>query len=122
MAQAADTPLPAELPAFGKDKPLAVPKITQQTLPNGLQVWVVPRNGIPRVDYVLAVRGAGFGADGPEAPGRAKLLAGLLSEGTTQRSSKQIAEAAQAMKRIDKANSPPNAKPNLKELGKAAVA
>ncbi|MDR7269912.1 putative Zn-dependent peptidase [Pelomonas saccharophila] len=96
-AQAADTQLPAELPAFGKDKPLAVPKISQQTLANGLQVWVVPRNGIPRVDYVLAVRGAGFGADGPEAPGRAKLLAGLLSEGTTQRSSKQIAEAAQAM-------------------------
>ena len=96
-AQAADAKLPAELPAFGKDKPLAVPKITQQTLANGLQVWVVPRNGIPRVDYVLAVRGAGFGADAADAPGRAKLLAGLLSEGTTQRSSKQIAEAAQAM-------------------------
>lgn len=96
-AQAADIRLPAELPPFGKDKPLAVPKITQQTLANGLQVWVVPRNGIPRVDYVLAVRGAGFGADTADAPGRAKLLAGLLSEGTTRRSSRQIAEAAQAM-------------------------
>lgn len=96
-AQAATVTLPAELPPFGKDKPLAVPKITQQTLPNGLQVWVVPRNGIPRVDFVLAVRGAGFGADAPDAPGRAKLLAGLLSEGTAQRTSKQIAEAAQAM-------------------------
>jgi zinc protease len=96
-AQAATATLPAELPPFGKDKPLAVPKITQQTLPNGLQVWVVPRNGIPRVDFVLAMRGAGFGADAPDAPGRAKLLAGLLSEGTSQRSSKQIAEAAQAM-------------------------
>ncbi|MGQ3053331.1 MAG: M16 family metallopeptidase [Roseateles sp.] len=95
--QAATVKTPAELPPFGKDKPLAVPKITQQTLPNGLQVWVVPRNGIPRVDYVLAVRGAGFGADAPDAPGRAKLLAGLLSEGTTQRNSRQIAEAAQAM-------------------------
>jgi len=96
-AQAAMLPLPAELPPFGKDKPLAVPKITQQTLANGLQVWVVPRNGIPRVDFVLAVRGAGFGADAADAPGRAKLLAGLLSEGTAQRSSRQIAEAAQAM-------------------------
>lgn len=96
-AQAATVPLPAELPPFAKDKPLAVPKITQQTLANGLQVWVVPRNGIPRVDYVLAVRGAGFGADAPDAPGRAKLLAGLLAEGTAQRSSRQIAEAAQAM-------------------------
>jgi len=96
-AQAATLTLPAELPPFGKDKPLAVPNISQQTLPNGLQVWVVPRNGIPRVDFVLAVRGAGFSADAADAPGRAKLLAGLLSEGTTQRSSKQIAEAAQAM-------------------------
>ncbi|RZL40207.1 MAG: insulinase family protein [Rubrivivax sp.] len=96
-AQAAAVKMPAELPPFGKDKPLVVPNITQQTLSNGLQVWVVPRNGIPRVDYVLAVRGAGFGADAADAPGRAKLLAGLLSEGTTQRSSKQIAEAAQAM-------------------------
>lgn len=95
-AQAAPD-LPAELPPFGKDKPLVVPKITQTTLPNGLQVWVVPRNGIPRVDYVLAVRGAGLGADAPDAPGRAKLLAGLLSEGTASRSSRQIAEAAQAM-------------------------
>jgi zinc protease len=96
-AQAATVPVPAELPPFAKDKPLAVPKITQQTLANGLQVWVVPRNGIPRVDYVLAVRGAGFGADAADAPGRAKLLAGLLSEGTAKRSSRQIAEAAQAM-------------------------
>lgn len=96
-AQAATVQLPAELPPFAKDKPLAVPKITQQTLPNGLQVWVVPRDGIPRVDFVLAVRGAGFGADAPDAPGRARLLASLLSEGTAQRSSRQIAEAAQAM-------------------------
>ncbi|MFG6442866.1 M16 family metallopeptidase [Roseateles sp. LKC17W] len=96
-AHAATVPLPAELPPFGKDKPLAVPNITQQTLPNGLQVWVVPRNGIPRVDFVLAVRGAGLGADASDAPGRAKLLAGLLSEGTATRSSRQIAEAAQAM-------------------------
>ncbi|MFT7776865.1 M16 family metallopeptidase [Roseateles sp.] len=96
-AHAASVALPADLPPFGQDKPLAVPKITQQTLPNGLQVWVVPRNGIPRVDFVLAVRGAGFGADTPDEPGRAKLLAGLLSGGTAKLSSKQIAEAAQAM-------------------------
>lgn len=95
--QAAMVTFPAELPAFGKDKPLVVPKITQQTLPNGLQVWVVPREGIPRVDFVLAMRGAGFGADAASEPGRAKLLASLLTEGTTHRSSRQIAEAAQSL-------------------------
>lgn len=94
---AATVTMPAELPPFGQDKPLAVPRITQQILPNGLQVWVVPRTGIPRVDFVLAVRGAGFGADAADAPGRAKLLAALLTEGTAGRNSRQIAEAAQAM-------------------------
>ena len=68
LAQAGRVELPKELPPFGQDKPLTVPKITQQTLPNGLQVWVLPRNGIPRVDFVLALRGAGFGADAPDAP------------------------------------------------------
>ena len=58
-AQAATVKFPAELPPFGQDKPLTVPKITQQTLPNGLQVWVVPKQGVPRVDFVLA----------PQAPG-----------------------------------------------------
>jgi zinc protease len=96
-AGAAVPTFPAELPPFAKDKPLPVPAITKKTLPNGMQIWVLPKNGIPRVDFVLAIQGAGFGADAQDAPGRARLLAGLLSEGTAKRSSKQIAEAAQAM-------------------------
>ena len=89
--------MPAELPPYGQDKPIQVPQIAKQTLANGLEVWVLPRQGLPRVDYVLALRGAGFGADGAQAPGRAKLLAGLLNEGTAQRDSRAIAEAAQGM-------------------------
>src|SRR3546814_9996372 len=52
----ADAPLPRDLPPFAPDKPLPVADIVQRTLDNGLQVWVVPRDGVPRVDYVLAVR------------------------------------------------------------------
>src|SRR3546814_13887302 len=48
---------------------------------------------VPRVDYVLAVRGAGYAAD--DAPGFASMLAGLLAEGSDRHDSKQIAEAAQ---------------------------
>jgi zinc protease len=70
-----------------------VPQIEKKTLANGLEVWVLPRDGVPRVDYVLAVRGAGYAAD--SAPGFAAMLAGLLVEGTAQRDSKAIAEAAQ---------------------------
>ncbi len=89
--------MPAELPKYGQDKPIQVPQISKKTLANGLEVWVLPRQGLPRVDYVLSLRGAGFGADGPKAPGQAKLLAGLLNEGTAQRDSRAIAEAAQGM-------------------------
>jgi predicted Zn-dependent peptidase len=94
---AASAKLPAELPPFAKDKALPVPQITKKTLSNGLEIWVVPRQGMPRVDYVLAVRGAGFTADGAEQPGFASLMAGLLNEGTAQRDSRAIAEAAQGM-------------------------
>ncbi|WP_282828951.1 pitrilysin family protein [Pelomonas sp. V22] len=97
QAQAATVKLPAELPAFGQDKPIPVPQIAKKTLANGLEVWVVPRQGQPRVDYVLAVRGAGASADSPAQAGLASMLAGGLNEGTAQRSSRQIAEAAQGM-------------------------
>jgi predicted Zn-dependent peptidase len=94
-APAADKEL--AMPAYGKDKPIPVPKIARKTLPNGLTVWVVPRKGLPRVDYVLAVRGAGFAADSPATPAFANMLASLLNEGTAKRDSRAIAEAAQGM-------------------------
>ena len=92
-ALAKDVVMPKDLPAYGADKPLPVPEIDSKTLANGLEVWVLPRDGVPRVDYVLAMRGAGYAAD--DAPGFASLLAGLLAEGSERHDSKQIAEAAQ---------------------------
>ena len=91
----ASAKLPAELPPYGKDKPIPVPAITKKTLSNGLEVWVVPRDGLPRVDFVLAVRGAGLAADDASHPGFASILAGMLSEGTAKRNSRDIAETAQ---------------------------
>ncbi|WP_075792463.1 M16 family metallopeptidase [Massilia putida] len=99
-AQAVDVPkdaMPAAMPAYAKDKPLPVPHIGKKTLPNGLQVWIVPRTGIPRVDMVLAVRDAGLAADDAAHPGFANLLAGLLNEGTAKHDSRAIAEGAQGM-------------------------
>jgi len=94
---AAELKLPADLPAFGQDKPIPVPQITKKTLSNGLEIWVVPRQGLPRVDYVLAVRGAGFAADAAQQQGLANLLAELLNEGTAKRDSRAIAETAQGL-------------------------
>ena len=89
-------PLPKDLPPFGEDKPLPVPTIAQSKLPNGLTVWVVKRSGYPRAVVKLAVRG-GSAADPKEAPGISDLLADTLKEGTTTRTSRQIAEELQAV-------------------------
>jgi predicted Zn-dependent peptidase len=104
QAQGADTAankatagMPAGMPAYGKDKPLPVPHITRKSLANGLEVWILPRNGVPRVDMVLAVRNAGLAADDAAHPGFADMLADLLTEGTARRDSRAIAEAAQGM-------------------------
>jgi len=99
-AFAAETPAqanPAGMPDYAKDKPLPVPQIAKKTLANGLEVWVLPRTGVPRVDMVLAVRDAGLAADDAAHPGFANLLAGLLTEGSAKRDSRAIAEAAQGM-------------------------
>ena len=95
--QTAAAPSAAAMPAYGKDKPLPVPHIVKKTLANGMQVWVIPRDGVPRVDMVLAVRDAGLAADDATHPGFANLLAGLLNEGSAKRDSRAIAEAAQGM-------------------------
>ncbi|KQQ96737.1 pitrilysin family protein [Massilia sp. Leaf139] len=99
-AFAADAPAAAKanaMPPYGKDKPIPTPKIVKKTLSNGMIVWVVPRQGLPRVDYVLAVRGAGYAADDKAHPGFASLLASMVNEGSAKRDSRAIAEAAQGM-------------------------
>jgi zinc protease len=89
-------PFPKELPPFGEDKPLPVPSIAQSKLTNGLTVWVVKRGGYPRVTVKLAVRG-GAAADPKESAGISDLLADTLKEGTTTRTSRQIAEELQSV-------------------------
>ena len=88
--------LPKELPTYAPDKPLPVPEIKKAVLANGLEVWVVQRDGLPRVDAVFSVRNAGSSVDAPDTPGFAAMLAGLLSEGTRKRDSKGVAETAQS--------------------------
>jgi zinc protease len=95
-AQASTAPLPKDLPAYGPDKPLPNPQIVQRTLPNGLKVWVVSRNGLPKINVALAVLG-GTAADDAATPALSQLMAGLLNEGTASRNSRSIAEALQAI-------------------------
>lgn len=86
------TALPAGLPDYDADKSLPALGLVERRLDNGLTVWVLPRKGgLPRVDFVLAVRG-GLASDPAQLPGMSNLLAGLMQEGTATRSSVQIAE------------------------------
>jgi len=91
---AEEKPLPKELPPFGPDKPLVVPKIDQSKLPGGLLVWLISRTGYPKVTAVLTVRG-GSAADPKEIEGIAETLADTVKEGTAARTSKQIVEELQ---------------------------
>jgi predicted Zn-dependent peptidase len=88
------SPLPKELPPYGRLKPFAPPKVQATKLANGLTVWLVPEPGFPKVAFAVAVRG-GLAADAADRPGLADLLADVLTQGTRTRSSRQIAEEMQ---------------------------
>ena len=91
------TELPAGLPDYDADRALPELGLIEHRLDNGLTVWVLPRQGgLPKVNYVLAVRG-GLASDPEGLPGMSNLLAGLLQEGTATRSSVQIAEELQRL-------------------------
>ena len=93
---AKEKPLPKELPPYGQDRPLPVPTVVSVGMDNGLTVWIVSRTGFPKVTAVLAVRG-GTAADPEKLAGTADVLADVVREGTTGRSSRQIAEELQAV-------------------------
>ena len=94
-ASAADA-LPKDLPPYGEERTLPVPEIVERRLENGLTVWFVPRVGLPRVSFVLAVRGGGA-SDPDSQVGISALLADTLSEGTAKRSALQIAQLSQEL-------------------------
>jgi predicted Zn-dependent peptidase len=80
-------------PTLGPPPALRLPPVTTRTLPNGLKLVVVEQHELPLVDVVLDVRNGGE-ADPAGKAGTASLTSGMLTEGTTTRSSLQIADQA----------------------------
>lgn len=68
----------------------------QTTLANGLSLVIVEDKRLPLVSYRLAFR-TGDAHDPPGLPGLTDMMAGLLTEGTTSRTSRQIAEEVENM-------------------------
>ena len=85
---------PASLPPLRPASPVPAPRVDAATLPNGLEVQVVPWPGVPLVGVRLVVRG-GFSDDAPGDAGLARLLAASLREGTATRSGGELADLSQ---------------------------
>jgi zinc protease len=51
-----EQPLPKGLPPYGPQPPLRVPQVKTTTLENGLTVWLVSLEGVPKIAMVAAVR------------------------------------------------------------------
>src|SRR6266481_1735973 len=69
-----------------------LPKAVESKLGNGLTILVMEDHRLPTITVRLVLQGAGALNDPPDMPGLANLTATMLKEGTTTRSSKQIAE------------------------------
>jgi zinc protease len=83
---------PAPLPS----SEIRIPTPDQTVLPNGLTLVVVEDTRLPLVSYRLAFR-TGDAHDPAEIPGLTDMMAGLLTEGTESRTSRQIAEEVETM-------------------------
>lgn len=77
-------------PELAPPPALSLPPVTERTLPNGLRLLVVEHHELPVADFLLLV-GTGGEADPPDKPGLATLVAAMLQEGTTTRTSLEIA-------------------------------
>ena len=90
QAQAPDRTQP---PVLARPSALVVPAATPSTLPNGLEIVVVPMHEVPVVDITLIVR-AGSVRDTRATTGLATFVAQMLDEGAGRRSALEIAEEA----------------------------
>src|SRR5262245_17308831 len=83
-------------PAGGPPKPFNVPAHESYALPNGMKVTLVPYGNLPKVTLSLVVRSGNLN-EPAGMPGLADMVGKLMKEGTTSKSSKQIAEEAAGM-------------------------
>ncbi len=92
---AADVKMPADLPPYGPMQLPQAPKVQSEKLANGLTVWLVQQNNLPKAAVTLTLRG-GYCADPADARGISDLLANAVKLGTSTLNARQIAERSQA--------------------------
>lgn len=80
-------------PTLGAPPLLKLPPVTTRQLANGLRIVVIEQHELPLADAILQMRSGGE-ADPANRTGTAALVAAMLTEGTTSRTSLQIADQA----------------------------
>ena len=83
-------------PAPLASRPISLPSWHQTTLSNGLAILVVEDTRLPLTSFRLSFR-FGDAHDPANLPGLSDMLAGLLTEGTESRTSRQIADEVARM-------------------------
>jgi len=71
---------------------LNLPRPVEVDLPNGVHLMVLEDRRAPQVSFQLLMRGAGGYYDPADTPGLASITAAMMREGTTSRTTVQIAE------------------------------
>ncbi|HSQ22795.1 MAG TPA: pitrilysin family protein [Pyrinomonadaceae bacterium] len=80
-----------EMPPPLAPRPLNLPESVETTLANGLTLALIEDKRLPLINFRLAFR-SGDANDPAELPGLSDMMSHLLTEGTTTRTSRQIAE------------------------------
>jgi zinc protease len=97
-------PLPAQAPQFKNRAPVSsevikvkLPRAQETQLSNGAYLMVLEDHRVPSVQFEIIMVGAGGYYDPADLPGLADTTASLMDEGTTTKSSEQIAQALDTM-------------------------
>jgi predicted Zn-dependent peptidase len=80
-----------KVPTLGPPPKVSLPPIVTRQLPNGLKLMIVEQHELPLADFILVV-GRGGTVDPSTKAGVANLTSSMLTEGTANRSSLEIAD------------------------------
>ena len=94
----AKTPQPkGKAPVSNEILRVKLPRPAEADLPNGLHLIVLEDRRLPQISFEIIIPGAGGYFDAPDRLGVAAFTASMMREGTTARTSQQIAEQIDSM-------------------------
>ena len=83
-------------PPFGEAASLPIPEVWTDSLTNGLEVYGIENGELPLVRLTIQLKG-GLLLDSPDKVGVASLMAGLMPEGTANRTPEELEEAIDSL-------------------------